>query len=173
MILTVDEHDRITGEEEKLKCHLDRGILHRAFLVMAFNDEGELLLARRSSEKKLWPTYWDGTVASHVRKGESYEDAARERLRHELGVEAGCIHYISKFQYEARYRDIGSENEICAILTADGINKNDLAAHREEISEIQYVSPAQLKKMRKLTPWLVIALKLHTIHGTFSLAERE
>jgi hypothetical protein len=80
-IIVVDEDDNVIGEEDKEKCHDGDGILHRAFLAMVFNRAGELLLTRRSMSKKLWPQYWDGTVASHTVRGEDYEQASRRRLK--------------------------------------------------------------------------------------------
>lgn len=168
LIVTVDESDNILGREEKWKCHHKGGILHRAFMVMVFNNKKELLLARRSSEKSLWPLYWDGTIASHNRENESYEEAAKARMRFELGVATENLKYLSKFHYRVKYDDEGSENEICAILIAEGIEENDIAVNKDEISEIKFADPARLKKMRKLTPWLIIALKHYETGGQAS-----
>src|SRR3989338_2213539 len=72
-ITIVDKTDKAVGTEGKGKCHDGEGILHRGFLMMIFNSKGELLLAKRSKEKRLWPGFWDMSVASHVHQGESYE----------------------------------------------------------------------------------------------------
>jgi len=40
-LLVINEKENILGEEEKEKCHLGQGILHLAFLVMVFNQQGE------------------------------------------------------------------------------------------------------------------------------------
>ncbi len=90
-IVVVDDNDNLIGEEEKEKCHNGNGILHRGFLVMVFNRDGELFLTRRSEEKPLWPGYWDGTVASHVWRGEDYVHASRRRLVPSLMVVRGVL----------------------------------------------------------------------------------
>lgn len=159
LIVIVDECDNVLGREEKWKCHHKSGILHRAFMVMVFNKEKELLLARRSKEKPLWPLYWDGTIASHIKESESYEEAAEARLAFELGIATEKLTYLSKFRYTAKYDNEGSENEICAILIAEGIEGNDIAINKDEISETKFMGLTSLGKMRKLTPWLIIALK--------------
>ena len=46
----VDENDKETGVEEKIKAHKD-GKLHRAFSIFVFNSKGELLLQKRAKEK--------------------------------------------------------------------------------------------------------------------------
>lgn len=53
--ILVDENDKQVGEATKEHCHLiakDGSIpLHRAFSVFLFNDKGELLIQKRSSNK--------------------------------------------------------------------------------------------------------------------------
>jgi isopentenyldiphosphate isomerase len=68
-LCVVDETGRFLREEEREIRHLGDGLLHSAFLVVVFNEKKELMLARRSAQKKLWPGFWDGTVASHYNKG--------------------------------------------------------------------------------------------------------
>ena len=49
-VILVDENDKETGVEEKIKAHKD-GKLHRAFSIFVFNSKGELLLQKRAKEK--------------------------------------------------------------------------------------------------------------------------
>ena len=59
-----------TGEVATQKeCH-SKGYWHRAVFCLIINDEGKILLQRRSPEKKLWPNRWDVTVGGHVQAGE-------------------------------------------------------------------------------------------------------
>ena len=44
-VVLVDENDRTVGTMEKLEAHR-KGVLHRAFSVILFNDEGKLLLQK-------------------------------------------------------------------------------------------------------------------------------
>lgn len=161
LILTVDENDNVTGTEEKVACHRGDGILHRAFHVMVFNSKGELLLTKRSAEKMLWPGIWDGTIASHVHDGEGYEDAAIRRIPTELGVICHEVAYLFKFRYHIRYKDVGAENEICAVLSAtlDSIFPNE-----DEVSEYKFISIDALARDVKLNeqhyaPWFLIAFE--------------
>jgi isopentenyl-diphosphate delta-isomerase len=163
-IVIVDDHDRVIGEEDKEKCHDGDGILHRAFLAMVFNKAGELLLARRSDHKRLWPGFWDGSVASHVFRGEDYVGASRRRLREELGILVDDIEYAFKFRYKAGYRGLGTEHEICAVTIVRGV---DLESIRPDAGEISAVRTADLKALiqeirgdgKQYAPWLVLALE--------------
>ena len=54
-LILVDGGDAPKGYAEKVLCHSGDGRLHRAFTVLLFDDDGRLLLTRRSSTKMLWP----------------------------------------------------------------------------------------------------------------------
>ncbi|MBX9890033.1 MAG: hypothetical protein K2X94_02065 [Amoebophilaceae bacterium] len=43
MLVLVDQADQVIGVEEKMKVHRE-GLLHRAFSIMIFNDQGQLLI---------------------------------------------------------------------------------------------------------------------------------
>ena len=161
-VVLVDSADNRLGLEEKVRCHLLDGKLHRAFTALIFDEAGRLALARRSGSKMLWPGFWDGTFASHPRDGESYNDSAARRMPAELG--AACpLEFLFRFEYHATYKDVGSENEICATLagTADPAS---LEPVQSEISEIRWVSPAELVKEladpKLFCPWMLAAVHL-------------
>jgi len=54
-VILVDGNDNPIGTEEKVKCHLPDGKLHRAFTALLFDKNGRLVLTRRAKEKMLWP----------------------------------------------------------------------------------------------------------------------
>jgi isopentenyl-diphosphate delta-isomerase len=65
-LILVDADDNEIGYSSKANCHDGPGVQHRAFSLFLFNDEAQLLLQQRSSEKRLWPGYWscdDATFA--------------------------------------------------------------------------------------------------------------
>jgi isopentenyl-diphosphate Delta-isomerase len=162
-IVIVDENDNFIGEEEKEKCHDGNGILHRGFLVMVFNNKGELLLARRSEKKRLWPGFWDGTIASHVVKGEDYIQASKRRLAQEIGLINSNVKYLFKFRYYVSYKNIGTENEICGVTMVDSINTGKIFPDSKEISDIKFINKRVLiddfrKNENQYTPWLILAI---------------
>ncbi len=164
MLILVDSNDNPIGFEEKVKCHLPNGKLHRAFTVLLFNKEGKLLLTRRSQSKMLWPGDWDGTVASHPRKTETYVSSAERRLPEELG--SGCrLDYLFKFEYHVPYKDIGSENEVCGTLIGIVDESFKLKLVKDEISESKFADSDELfsdvqKNPQNYCPWMIVALFL-------------
>ncbi len=161
-VILVDQNDNPIGKEDKVKCHLPNGKLHRAFSALIFNDEGKLLLTKRSESKMLWPNVWDVTVASHPRDSETYVSSAERRMPEEIGI--GCkMNYVNKFEYHVPYKDIGSENEICGTLigTIDSFDNSRLI--KDEISDIKWINPDELKNELEQNrdaycPWMAIAL---------------
>ena len=163
-VILVDENDNPIGSEEKVKCHLPNGKLHRAFTALLFGNDGRLVLTRRAKEKMLWPNDWDGTFASHPRESETYVSSGERRMPEELGI-SGTLDYLHKFEYHVPYKDIGSENEICGTLIGVIDKSAKLREIEKEIDEIKWISAKELLLELKANPqiycpWMLIALKL-------------
>ena len=163
-VILVDENDNPIGTEEKVKCHLPNGKLHRAFTALLFDNEGRLVLTRRAKEKMLWPSDWDGTFASHPRESETYVSSAERRMPEEVGIQSK-MDYLFKFEYHVPYKEIGSENEICGTLIGIVDESTQFKMVEDEIDEIKWMSANQIlsdiKKNPKIyCPWMLIALEL-------------
>jgi len=163
-VILVDENDNPIGSEEKVKCHLPNGKLHRAFTALLFDKNGKLVLTRRSKKKMLWPNDWDGTFASHPRKSETYVSSGERRMPEELGI-TGTLDYLHKFEYHIPYKDVGSENEICGTLIGIIDKSTELKEIEGEIDEIKWISSKELiielkKNPQIYCPWMLIALEL-------------
>jgi isopentenyl-diphosphate Delta-isomerase len=161
-VILVDSNDNPIGLEEKVKCHLPNGKLHRAFTALLFDNDGRLVITKRSSSKMLWPGDWDGTVASHPRENETYVSSAERRMPEEIGIICK-FDYLFKFEYHVPYKDVGSENEICGTLLGVIENSSKFNLVKEEISETRWVSPSELmnelkKNPQIYCPWMIIAL---------------
>lgn len=164
-LILVDKKDKIVGYGNKEKCHRGRGILHRAFTIFISNSKNQVLIQKRSQNKLLWPLFWETSCSSHPQKGENIFKTAKKRLKKELGVNCQ-LKLVAKFQYQTSYKDIGSENEICSILTGryDGIIRPD----PKEVADWKWAGLKELKKdiiknPRKYTLWLKMGLKKYEI----------
>jgi isopentenyl-diphosphate delta-isomerase len=161
-LILVDSNDRPIGTDEKVKCHLPNGKLHRAFTILLFNREGKLLLTQRSMDKMLWPGDWDGTVASHPRQSETYVSSAERRLPEELGISCN-LDYLFKFEYHVTYKDIGSENEVCGTLIGLVDDPTKIKLVKEEINDIKWNTLDEIlddikKSPQNYCPWMIVAL---------------
>jgi isopentenyl-diphosphate delta-isomerase len=98
--------------------NIDKGLLHRAFSVFLFNDNNELLLQQRATEKITFPDMWTNTCCSHplgipgetgVELEESIagvKNAAVRKLEHELGIKATQVpienfKFLTRIHYKA------------------------------------------------------------------------
>jgi len=163
-VILVDKNDNPIGLEEKVKCHLPKGKLHRAFTALIFDKEGRLLVTRRSLSKMLWPGDWDGTVASHPREKETYVSSAERRMPEEIGISCK-FDYLFKFEYHVPYKNVGSENEICATLLGIIEKYSKFKLVKEEIAEIKWITADELiedvqKNPEIYCPWMLIAIYL-------------
>jgi len=57
----------------------------RSVWLIIKNDEGKLWIPRRSFNVERLPGYLDGSVAGHVRSGETYEQALLREVQEEIG----------------------------------------------------------------------------------------
>ncbi len=160
-LVLVDKKNRKRGLAEKKKAHLGKGLLHRAFTVLIFNGEKKVLIQQRSKNKFLWPLIWETSCSSHPLPGESSLSAAKKRLKEELGFTC-FLKSQGIFYYQANYKNIGAENEACALLT--GQYNGKVRHNPKEVSQYKWISLKELKKdikknPKKYAPWLKIPIE--------------
>jgi isopentenyldiphosphate isomerase len=54
--------------------------------ILAFDDDGQIWLQRRSARKDECPRLYDSSAAGHLGCGESYEACAIREVREEMGI---------------------------------------------------------------------------------------
>jgi isopentenyl-diphosphate Delta-isomerase len=97
-LILVDEGNRAVGAAGKDAVHR-AGLLHRAFSIFIVDQEGRILLQRRSPRKYHSGGLWANSCCGHPRPGERTISAARRRLKEELGIDNSL-----EFGFFARYR---------------------------------------------------------------------
>jgi len=83
----VDDNNEVVGSAPYADVYAKR-LNHRIVHVLIFNDKGEIFLQQRSAKKQFCPGHWVTSAGGHVRKGETYEQAAKRELLEELGIDA-------------------------------------------------------------------------------------
>ncbi|MES1924635.1 isopentenyl-diphosphate Delta-isomerase [Salinisphaera sp. T31B1] len=155
-LILVDSDDNVLGYKPKAEAHLGEGVLHRAFSIFLFDDDDNIWLQQRAPGKQLWGGFWSNSCCSHPRRGETVDAAAKRRLHEELGVDAELT-FLYRFEYHARFGDIGSEHELCSVYV--GRTSASLSVNPNEISACQTMSAERLDaeladNPAAYTPWL-------------------
>ncbi|MDG6918849.1 MAG: NUDIX domain-containing protein [Nitrososphaerota archaeon] len=65
---------------------MEGGLLHRAVAVVVSRSDGKVILQQRSRKDRWQPGMWTLSCTGHVKRGESYEEAASRELAEELGL---------------------------------------------------------------------------------------
>lgn len=141
-VILVDEQDNAVGTMEKLEAHR-KGILHRAFSILIFNSQGQLLLQKRSLEKYHSGGLWTNTCCSHPFPGETLEQATQRKLKQEMGIDLQP-EFAYKFIYKASLDNDLIEHEYDSVFT--GLYDGKPAINKDEVADWKFVDISSLKQ---------------------------
>src|SRR6056297_2507641 len=108
-VILVDERNQPTGVNWKIDAH-ERGLLHRAFSIFLFSNDGRTLVQKRALTKYHSGGEWANTCCGHPRPDEPISEAARRRLTEELGIDADLTEAFH-VRYRASLANEMTENE--------------------------------------------------------------
>ena len=156
----VNEQDEVLGTMEKLAAH-QQGLLHRAFSILIFNDEGEVLLQKRALCKYHSPGLWTNTCCSHPRPGEPLEDAVHRRLLEEMGFDCELSHAFH-FIYHVSFDNGLYEHELDHVF--EGVHNEIPPFNTNEVEDAQffgvnYITDDMRAHPEKYTEWFKIIWK--------------
>ncbi|CAM9191606.1 unnamed protein product, partial [Ectocarpus fasciculatus] len=173
-----DENDNVIGHANKKESHIfnaeqPRGMLHRAFSVFLFDEEGRLLLQQRAADKITFPDVWTNTCCSHplygyepnevdsdaaIASGEvpGVKAAAVRKLKQELGISSKkltvkAFKFLTRLHYWAAdvvthgKESPWGEHEVDYILFAQANVR--CKPNPEEVQDIKYVTLPELQAM--------------------------
>lgn len=147
-VILVNPEDYPIGKMEKLEAH-KKGALHRAFSIFLFNDQHELLLQKRASNKYHSSNLWTNTCCSHPAPGEHITTSAQNRLVDEMGITTSLTSLFS-FTYKTEFDDGLIEHELDHILI--GIFNANPLPNPAEVSDWRYASLKQISNEIKENP---------------------
>lgn len=158
-VVLVDLKDHTIGYMEKQEAHI-KGLLHRAFSVFIFNNKKELLLQKRAISKYHSGGLWTNTCCSHPRKNEIVINAAKRRLKEEMGLECD-LYYAFNFIYRAKFDNKLIENELDHVFI--GFSDEKPKPDPSEVKNYRYINSDDLKKEINekphiFTPWFKICI---------------
>jgi isopentenyl-diphosphate delta-isomerase len=161
-LILVDENDRETGTMNKLEAH-QLGLLHRAFSILVWNSNNELLIHQRAAGKYHSGGLWTNTCCSHPMPGENILDAAHRRLQEEMGFDCDLQPAFS-FMYRVALDNSLIENELDHVFL--GISDTIPEPDPSEVSAYSWISLAALhaemeQHPERFTHWFRLIIREH------------
>ncbi len=141
----VNEQDEVLYYKEREET--TREEIRRIIGLNVFNEKGEVLIAKRQSNKKIDPNLWGPSVAGTVDEGCDYDDTVVKEAEEEIGLKNIKPIFLKKYFYETpktrRYTQL-------YYVTIDSGTK--LTLQDEEVAEIKWISIIDLENWFKEKP---------------------
>ena len=140
------ENGEFEGRTETREiCH-EKGLWHKAVAMFMVNSKNQVLLQKRSANKKLWPNMWDITAGGHVLAGEFGFEAIIREIKEELGadIDRNDILFLGSASSTNIKGDIINRhfNEYY-VITKD-LDEKTLVLQPEEVSDIKWVDKSEI-----------------------------
>ena len=158
-VILVNENDDAIGSAGKMLAHR-RGDLHRAVSIFLFDAGGRLLLQKRAAAKYHSAGLWSNTCCSHPRPNEGSAQAARRRLREEMGIDCE-LEEVFSFVYRASFDNGLIEHEYDHVFfgSYDGYPVlNPGEADDWRWIDMTHLSADVRKRPGAYSPWLAACL---------------
>ena len=137
LVVLLDEAGRAVGTADKAGVHHSETPLHLAFSTYLFDPRGNVLVTRRALTKRTFAGVWTNSCCGHPAPGEDLPEAARRRVRQELGVEVDDLRLVlPSFRYRAE-QDGVVENEMCPVYT--GLVRDRVDPDPSEVDSVAWV----------------------------------
>jgi isopentenyl-diphosphate delta-isomerase len=147
-VVLVDSNDNEVGRMEKLEAH-QKGLLHRAFSVLLFNQNGDFLIQKRAVNKYHSGGLWSNSCCSHPFPDEDIEIAGKRRLLEEINIDTE-VKKIFKFEYRAELDNDLVEHEMDHVMI--GHTEKIGPVNLDEASEMKFISLEDLKRDMNQNP---------------------
>ncbi len=154
LFVVVDEDDNILGHQTRTQCHQDKSLIHRAIGIVIFNQNGQILLQKRSQAKDTFPGFYTISCSGHVSRGQSYQEAAQRELKEELGIQLP-LKFSKKFITREE-----KETEMNVLFKAE--SQGPFSPNQDEVDYVKFCSPEEIRNLAdqaKLTPFAKRSLK--------------
>lgn len=138
----VDLQGNTVGSATREECHSGSMLLHPVVHLHIVDEDGNILLQRRSRNKDIQPRKWDTAVGGHVDYGETVETALRRETLEELGIELTGPKHLLRYDFKN-----DREHELVNTFYIKVVRGDFNAVYDPvEIDEIRFWSPQEVKE---------------------------
>lgn len=142
----VDENNNLLGiVEDRKKVH-EKVLWHRLVSCWIMNENGEILLQKRSSMKKRNPSKWSRT-GGHVKSGESVENAIIREVKEEIGINIAK----EKLKLICTYKSENIQDKYYGydFFTIVSNKIDECVLLMNEVSAVKYITIEELELVKK------------------------
>jgi len=132
LVPILDDKFQIINVATRDEVHNGSKILHPVVHLYVFNNEGKLLLQKRSNDKLIQPGKWDASVGGHISYNEKPEEALFREAKEEIG--------LKKFKPELAHHYIWEseiERELVFIFITSILDQNQVRISKE-VAELRW-----------------------------------
>ena len=144
LIDIVDENNQLTGQVEDRWVAYEKGLWRRTVSCWIMNEKGEVLLQKRTPNKKRNPNKWSKT-GGQVDSGETPEEAIFREVKEEIGIE------IPKEQIkvlEIHKSDDENKRFVYDFIFIVDYKIEDYILQKEEVAEVKYVTIEEMESIK-------------------------
>jgi 8-oxo-dGTP diphosphatase len=131
----------LTGETSE-RNNVPEGRYRLSVHVWIRNEENNILIQQRSSDRKIFPNMWTNTGGA-VSSGQTSLETAIRELKEELDVNVNTekLELVCSYKRKTDFVDVW--------LLNDNLEIEDMKFQKEEVQNVKWVSPGQFDEMIK------------------------
>ena len=122
-------------------------MLHNEVAAFIVNDKGQVLLQKRSKNKRFNPNKW-ALCAGHVDAYESLKTAILREIKEEIGIDVDSNELVPFGEKEFVIKDSNSHITYLYCVKSN-LNEEDFIIQEEELSEVKWFDIEDVIKMIK------------------------
>ncbi len=132
------------GVKTRSECHSENpGFYHKPVWIWIMNDDGQILVQKRSKFKRKFPGYWDIPSAGHLNAGEDPIEGAIRETKEELGIDAKPV----DFKYIGEHiSDVSWELGQVYLLKVN-VRTDDMVFQGEEVEGAEWLPFEKFEKL--------------------------
>ena len=141
----VDHEDKVIGRASRQEVHR-QGFLHRSTHLLVFDEQGRVLLQKRSIDKDTFPEKWDSSVSGHVDSGEHYDECIVREAKEEIGLD---LEEVPEKLFKVEACEQTAQEFTWVYRT---ISPGPFTINEKEISEIRWNTRDEVSSLLDLEP---------------------
>ena len=143
----VNEKNELLGIVEERKIVHEKLLWHRLVSCWIMNENGEILLQKRSSMKKRNPNRW-ARIGGHVNAGESVENAIIREVKEEIGIDI----LKEKLKLLCTYKsdDIQDKYFGYDFFASVSCKINECVLQEDEVRDVKYMAIEEMELAKEL-----------------------